>query len=145
MPKERFYEEFVEKNKKSNIKKAKNKVKNRIILLVLIFLVGIFLIVINNTKNNNSEIEKIHVESARSITDFEPKELEDGTKLIISRITLKGTEGIIYLDKENAEQKESLNISISNINETDNEIHVNEEGLNLIINLQNKTIEEVKE
>ena len=94
---------------------------------------------------NNSEIEKIHVESARSITDFEPKELEDGTKLIISRITLKGTEGIIYLDKENAEQKESLNISISNINETDNEIHVNEEGLNLIINLQNKTIEEVKE
>ena len=145
MPKERFYEEFVEKNKKSNIKKAKNKVKNRIILLVLIFFVGIFLIVINNTKNNNSEIEKIHVESARSITDFEPKELEDGTKLIISRITLKGTEGIIYLDKENAEQKESLNISISNINETDNEIHVNEEGLNLIINLQNKTIEEVKE
>lgn len=145
MPKERFYEEFVEKNKKSNIKKAKSKVKNRIILLVLIFFVGIFLIVINNTKNNNSEIEKIHVESARSITDFEPKELEDGTKLIISRITLKGTEGIIYLDKENAEQKESLNISISNINETDNEIHVNEEGLNLIINLQNKTIEEVKE
>ena len=145
MPKERFYEEFVEKNKKSNIKKAKNKVKNRIILLVLIFFVGIFLIVINNTKNNNSEIEKIYVESARSITDFEPKELEDGTKLIISRITLKGTEGIIYLDKENAEQKESLNISISNINETDNEIHVNEEGLNLIINLQNKTIEEVKE
>ena len=59
MPKERFYEEFVEKNKKSNIKKAKNKVKNRIIILVLIIFVGIFLIVINNTKNNNSEIEKI--------------------------------------------------------------------------------------
>lgn len=144
MPKERFYEEFVEENNKTNIKKAKYKVKNRLILLVLIIFAIVFFIAINSSKNKN-ETEKIHVESAKSVTDFETKELEDGTKITINRITIKGTEGIIYLNKEKEEKKESLNISISNVNEADNEIHVNEEGFNLIINLQNKTIEEVKE
>ena len=146
MPEERFYQEFVEKNKKSDIKNAKNKIRKRLILLALVILFGVFLLINGIQKKENSTEEIIQVKSAKSITEFEPVVLEDGTKITIKRITVKDSEGIVYLNKETAETgEENLTVSVSNINEQDDEIKIDEEGLKLKIDLNRKTVEEVKE
>ena len=123
MPEERFYQEFVEKNKKSDIKNAKNKIRKRLILLALVILFGVFLLINGIQKKENSTEE-----------------------ITIKRITVKDSEGIVYLNKETAETgEENLTVSVSNINEQDDEIKIDEEGLKLKIDLNRKTVEEVKE
>lgn len=146
MPEKRFYDEYVENNRKADIKRAKDKVKRRLILLALILLLGIFLLGINMQKKEDNNIENINVTSAKSVSEFEPISLEDGSKITIERVTLKGTEGMVYLYKETSDNnKENMTISISDINENDNEIIIKEDGLNLKINLSTKNVEEVKE
>ena len=145
MPEKRFYDEYVENNRKADIKRAKDKVKRRLILLALILLLGIFLLGINMQKKEDNNVENINVKAARSVSEFEPISLEDGSKITIERVTLKGTEGMVYLYKETSDNKENMTISISDINENDNEIIIKEDGLNLKINLSTKNVEEVKE
>lgn len=145
MPEGRFYDDYVELNKKSGTKKAKKKITNRLVLVILIIITLVYLLVLNIQNRAIQKDEGPTVKIARSVEGFEEKTLEDGSKITVERITLSGNEGIAYIIKESTSgAKESLAISLSDINENADEITINDEGLNIKVNLKDKKIEEVK-
>lgn len=144
MPEGRFYEDYIEENKrKDKHRKLKKKINNRVVLLILVILLLAYLVAMNIHNRMIQKEQVLTVKTARSIENFEEKTLADGSKIKIDRITINKDKGIVYIVKTTGDGKEEqLVIELENVSENDNEITIKEEGLNIKVNLSQKSIEE---
>lgn len=146
MPEGRFYEDYVEQNKKDKTKRIKKKINNRVILFLLVIILLGYLIVLNiQNRTIQKEDDGIKVKSAETYEGFEDITLSDGSTLSIQRVIIEESKGIVYFTQK---QKDGKIIEIgatpTNIDRINSTLEIHEEGINLKINTENKRAEEIK-
>lgn len=146
MPEGRFYEDYVEQNKKDKTKRIKKKINNRVILFLLVIILLGYLIVLNiQNRTIQKEDDGIKVKSAETYEGFEDITLSDGSTLSIQRVIIEESKGIVYLTQKQTDGKIiEIGATPTNIDRINSTLEIHEEGINLKINTENKRAEEIK-
>ena len=146
MPEGRFYEDYVEQNKKDKTKRIKKKINNRVILFLLVIILLGYLIVLNiQNRTIQKEEDGIKVKSAETYEGFEDITLSDGSTLSIQRVIIEESKGIVYLTQKQTDVKIiEIGATPTNIDRINSTLEIHEEGINLKINTENKRAEEIK-
>jgi len=146
MPEGRFYEDYVEQNKKDKTKRIKKKINNRVILFLLVIILLGYLIVLNiQNRTIQKEDDGIKVKSADTYDGFEDITLSDGSTLSIQRVIIEESKGIVYLTQTQTDGKIiEIGATPTNIDRINSTLEIHEQGINVKINTENKRAEEIK-
>ena len=145
MPEGRFYEDYVEQNKKEKTKRIKKKINNRVILFLLVIILLGYLIVLNIQNRTIQKEDGIKVKSAETYEGFEDITLSDGSTLSIQRVIIEESKGIVYLTQKQTDGKIiEIGATPTNIDRINSTLEIHEQGINLKINTENKRAEEIK-
>lgn len=143
MPEGRFYEDYVEQNKKQDTKRIKKKINNRVILFLLVLILCVYLIFVNIQNRTAQKEESLKVETAESYEGFEEKTLTDGSIIKIKKVIADDNKGIVYILKKLPDgTTKEVSATPININDIEKTLEIHEEGINIKIFLNEKRVEE---